>query len=180
MCRRRPCSPGMSAMSANRTRGRWNTWRVRDSSTGELAQSYWLCEVLAADAYCDSVTPLYGELYSQNAEDFKGENAQILKAVDQVSKATEHRGIFSVDPGGDGRNILIPLIYNNLRFVVRQKGDRRIIMPSGKERAAAEAARWCQTTTERTVEVEREGYRQVRHLRLGAFEVRLPERSDKR
>jgi len=152
--------------------------RVRDGSTGQLSDGYWLCEVVAADVEGDSVTPLYGELYSHVAEDFKSENAQILKAIDAVSRATEKRGIFVIDRGGDRRNILIPLIDRTLRFVVRQKGDRHIIMGSGKKRSVAEAARWCQTTTKPTVEVEREGYRVKRELRLGSLQVRFPDRPE--
>ena len=149
---------------------------MRDGSTGEIVKGYWLRELLAADVVGDSVTPLYAELYSHEADDFKSENAQILKAVNCVSQATDRRGIFAIDRGGDPRNILIPLLERGLRFVVRQKGDRHVVMPCGQKRAVAEAARWCQTPIKRTVEVEREGYRVKRLLRLGSLPVRLPGR----
>ena len=107
---------------------------VRDGSTGEIVKGYWLRELLAADVVGDSVTPLYAELYSHEADDFKSENAQILKAVNCVSQATDRRGIFAIDRGGDPRNILIPLLERGLRFVVRQKGDRHVVMPCGLDR----------------------------------------------
>jgi len=148
---------------------------VRDGSTGEIADGYWLCEVIAAHPYGERIVPLYGELYSQLAEDFRSENAQILKAVDMVSAATDKRGIFAIDRGGDRRKILIPMLEKGLRFVVRQKGDRHVLLPGGSTCSVERAARWCKCTVERRVEVEREGYRVVKHLRLGSLKVCLLE-----
>lgn len=149
---------------------------VRDGSTGEIVKGYWLCEVLAAHPYGEKITPLYGELYAQNAEGFISENDQLLKAIKAVSAATEKKGIFALDRGGDRAKIIIPLIDGELRFVIRQDGDRHIVLPSGKRCAIGKAARWCKATTERVVEVEREGYREKKHLRIGTLPVRLPQR----
>jgi len=93
-------------------------------------------------------------LYAQAAEGFVSENDQLLKAIDAVSAATEKKGIFALDGGG----------------------DRHILLPSGKRCAIGRAARWCKATTERIVEVEREGYREKKHLRIGTLPVRLPQR----
>jgi hypothetical protein len=157
-----------------------NLAQVRDGSTGEIGTGYWLCEVVAAHPYGDQLVPLYGELYSQAAEDFESENAQILKAVEMVAAATGKRGIYALDRGGDRRKIILPMLDADLRFVIRQDGDRHVVMPGGKKCAVAEAARWCACRTEREVEVEREGFREVKHLRLGALPVRLPERPETR
>jgi len=150
---------------------------VRDGSTGELAQGYWLCEVIAAHPYGDRIVPLYGELYSCAAEGFQSENAEMWRAIERVSRATGGRGIWAIDRGGDRRKILIPLLDRRLRFVVRQDGDRHILLPGGRKCPVREAARWCATDTERVVEVERDGRRTRLVLRLGAMEVRLPERT---
>lgn len=151
---------------------------VRDGSTGEIVPGYWVCEVLAAHPDGDKVTPLYGELYAQNAEDFTSENDQLLKAIDRVSAATEKKGIWAIDRGGDRRKVIIPLIDKELRFVIRQDGDRHILLPRGSKRSVGEAARWCKTPHERVVEIEREGHVEKKHLHLGSMSVRLPERPD--
>jgi hypothetical protein len=149
---------------------------VRDGSTGELANGYWLCEVIAAHPYGDRIVPLYGELYSCAAEGFQSENAILLRAIEHVSQATGGRGLWAMDRGGDRREILIPLLDKRLRFVVRSQGDRHVVLPSGRKYAVREAARWCATDTERVVEVERDGRRTRLVLRLGVMPVKLPER----
>ena len=149
---------------------------VRDGSTGELAKGYWLCEVIAAHPYGDRLVPLYGELYSQEAECFESENAEMLRAIERVSQATDKRGIWAIDRGGDRRKILIPLLDQGLRFVVRQDGDRHVLLASGEKCSASEAARRCPTPIERTVEVERDGRRKTLTLHLGSMPVKLPER----
>ena len=150
---------------------------VRDGSTGELARGYWLCEVIAAHPYGERIVPLYGELYSCEAEGFESENAVLLRAIERVSRATERRGLWAMDRGGDRREILIPLLDKRLRFVVRQDGDRHVMLPGGRKCTVREAARWCVTDTERVVEVERDGRWTRLVLRLGVMEVRLPERT---
>jgi hypothetical protein len=149
---------------------------VRDGSTGELAKGYWLCEVIAAHPYGDRIVPLYGELYSCAAEGFESENAVLLRAIERVSQATGGRGLWAMDRGGDRREILIPFLDRRLRFVVRSQGDRHVVLPGGRKCRVREAARWCATDTERVVEVERDGRRTRLVLRLGAMEVKLPER----
>ena len=132
---------------------------VRDGTTGQIVKGYWLCEVIAARPYDDRIVPLYGELYSQASEDFESENAQLLKAIDTVRWASGNRGIFAIDIGGDRRAIIIPLIDRNLSFVIRESGDRHILLPSGKKCSVRQADRWCKSTETRDVEVEREGRR---------------------
>ena len=149
---------------------------VRDGSTGKVGQGYWLCEVLAAEAYSHSIVPLYGELYSQDAEDFQSENAQILKAIGQVSAATGKQGIFAIDRGGDRYKLLNPLIDGGLRFVIRQRGDRDILLRGDHKYSVEQAARWCRATETREVEVERHGQRTRLTLRMGSLPVRLPSR----
>jgi len=151
--------------------------RVRDGSTGQLARGYWLCEVVAAEVYGDTIVPLYGELYSQEAEGFESENAQLWRAIDRVSEATGGRGLWAIDRGGDRRKLLIPMLDRRLRFVVRSQGRRHVVLPGGRRCTVREAARWCRTETEREVEVERDGRRTRLRLRLGSMRMYLPERT---
>jgi len=150
---------------------------VRDGSTGELAKGYWLCEVIAAHPYGERILPLYGELYSAAAEGFESENAEMLRAIERVSQATDKRGIWAIDRGGDRRKILIPMLDKGLRFVVRQDGDRHVLLASGEKCTVSEAARRCATRIERSVEVERDGRRTRLTLHRGSITVKLPERT---
>jgi hypothetical protein len=152
--------------------------RVRDGSEGELSHGYWLCDVLAAEVGGDRLVPMYGELYSSRAPDFESENTQILKAIGVVSGATKGRGIVAMDRGGDRGKILNPLLDRKLRFVIRQTGDRHVVLGGGRMLRVREASRWARTSVRYRVEVEREGYTETKKIRAGSVEVRLPSRGD--
>src|SRR5271157_945081 len=101
--------------------------RVYDGSRGEVHQGYWLCEVTAAEVQGSEIVPLYQKLYSTQAEDFHGENAELLGAVDWVGTFVGWRGIWAMDRGGDRRHVLEPLLERGLRFVIRSTGKRTVI-----------------------------------------------------
>lgn len=157
-----------------------NLARIRDGSAGEMAWGYWLCQVVGAHPTGDQVIPLYGELYSQREEGFRSENTRMLNAINTVMRATEGRGIVAIDRGGDRRRILHPLIEKDRRFVVRQDGDRHVLMPGGKKKSVRSAANWCKSTAEREVEIEQEGRREVKHLKMGSMSVSLPEKPEEK
>ena len=151
---------------------------VRDGSAGEIANGFWLCEIIGADVHGDKIVPLYGELYSHTADDFVSENTQLLKAIDLVTGMTGGRGIIAIDRGGDRYKILKPLLQRELRFVIRQKGDRHVILPGGRTVRLRNAVRWCKTTLRYNVVVERGGYKEEKQLGLGCLPVRLPKVPD--
>ncbi len=117
-------------------------------------------KLFGADVHGDKIVPLYGGLYSHAADDFVSENTQLLKAIDLVTRMTGGRGIIAIDRGWDRYKILKPLLRRELRFVIRQKGDRHVILPGGKTVRLRNAARWCKTTPRYNVVVEREGYKE--------------------
>ena len=51
--------------------------RVRDGSTGAIADGYWLCQVVAVENEDTAIVPLMSTLYSQAAPDFVSENAEL-------------------------------------------------------------------------------------------------------
>jgi len=80
---------------------------VRDGSQkGKIRKGYWTLGILGADPRGDKVVPVYGELYSQRADDFQSENKQILGAIDLVREIIEKKGIWTLDRGNDARNYL--------------------------------------------------------------------------
>ena len=151
---------------------------IHDGSTGEIGAGYWLCQTVAANPRGDRIVPLHGELYSQNANNFVSENDQILRACLDIARATGKKGIITIDRGGDRRKILIPLLDNELDFVVRQKGDRHILLEDGRTMAEIDVANNCKTPYERELVVEKDGHLKVYHLQQGVIPVRLPECPD--
>jgi hypothetical protein len=121
---------------------------------------------------------LYGELYSHEAPGFASENDQLLKAMKRVTAMTFGRGILAWDRGGDRYAILIPLLEKQLRFVIRQDGDRDVILESGKRMRMREAVRRCRSRLGYSVKLEHEGYVDEKHLELGALPVRLPQKPE--
>jgi hypothetical protein len=75
--------------------------RVRDGSTGDIADGYWLCQVIAVENEDTAIVPIYSALYSQAAPDFVSENAEIKGAMAAVSAACDGRRIWVIDRGGD-------------------------------------------------------------------------------
>jgi hypothetical protein len=102
---------------------------VRDGSTGETrSKGYWLMDVLGADVEGEDLIPLYGELYSQEAEGFRSENRQILNAMDRVREGIGPKGVWAIDRGGDRSRLFKGLFERKLRFVVRLVGERDLIL----------------------------------------------------
>lgn len=147
--------------------------RVRDGSEGQVREGYWCCQVVGARRGSREVLPLYQELYSQEAPDFVSENEEILKAVTRVAEATEGRGIWVLDRGGDREEILKPLLEAEHGFIVRQRGDRHLLA-GGSKRSVEEWAAKCARRYRETVVKETKEGEKVYHLEFGARAVRFP------
>jgi len=153
--------------------------RVRDGSKKELADGYWLCQVIGVEAQSQEIVPLYGELYSQEAPDFVSENEEIFRALRLISGATQDRGIWVIDIGGDRREIYDEVVppETNKRFLIRQKGDRHLLC-GGRKEATIEIARRCRLPYAETIVKEEKGSERVLSLEFGFAPVRLPEHPD--
>ena len=148
---------------------------VRDGSTGETkSEGYWLIDVLGADVEGEELIPLYGELYSQEAKDFRSENRQILNAMDRVTEGTGRKGIWAMDRGGDRSILLKELLRKELRFVVRLVGERDFILRDGKKEKALKIAWGCHCPDQREVTIRKEGERKKRTIFVGHMKVKLP------
>ena len=55
---------------------------------------------MGANIYDERLSPLYSELYSQDADGFKSENKQTLKAIAITNTYTKGKGIYVIDRGG--------------------------------------------------------------------------------
>ena len=93
--------------------------RVRDGSEDGLANGYWLLQIIGAESGKHMVLPLYNRLYSQRSPDHQSENIEILTAIETVSQATQGKGVWVMDRGGDRDKLLFPLIKSKRRFLIR-------------------------------------------------------------
>jgi Transposase DDE domain len=121
--------------------------------------------------------PLHLRLWSAEAPDYASENHQLLDVVRTVHHATEGRGIFVIDRGGDRIELLRPFLNDRMRFIVRLVGDRHLIY-RGHACAASDLAKDCQTRyAERVIRQTEEGEKAYQ-LEYGFWRVRLPNRTD--
>ena len=148
---------------------------VRDGSTGERkSKGYWLMDVLGADVEGEDLVPLYGELYSQEANDFRSENSQILTAIDRVMEGIGSKGIWAIDRGGDRSRLLEGFLERKLRFVVRLVGDRDLILRDGRKKNSLKIAWGCHCPQQRELRIKKDGETKKRTISVGQMRVKLP------
>jgi hypothetical protein len=155
-----------------------NLATVRDGSTGELHQGYWLCDVTAAEVNGSEIVPLYQKLFSVEAEDFTSENAEVLAAVDLIRTHTQGRGIWTIDRGGDRKKLLEPLLERGERFVIRSTGKRTVIDRRKLQGSVAEVAGRCRLPHQARIIKIQDGQEKAYDLRYGAEPIRLPGRAE--
>jgi hypothetical protein len=155
-----------------------NLAMVRDGSTGELHQGYWLCDVTGAEVNGSEIVPLYQKLYSAEAKDFTSENAEVLAAVGLIREHTQGRGIWAIDRGGDRKRLLEPLLDRGERFVIRSTGKRTVIDLRKLQGSVAEVAGRCRLRHQARIIKIQDGKEKVYDLRYGAEPIRLPGRAE--
>ena len=155
-----------------------NLAMVRDGSTGELHQGYWLCDVTGAEVNGSEIVLLYQKLYSAEAKDFTSENAEVLAAVDLIRKHTQGRGIWVIDRGGDRKKLLEPLLDRGERFVIRSTGTRTVIDRRKLQGSVAEVAGRCRLRHKARIIKIQDGKEKVYDLRYGAEPIHLPGRAE--
>jgi len=148
---------------------------VRDGSTGELVTGYGACLALACEPTSRRVLPLMQQLWSAEAPDFVSENAQLLGVIDTLAAATARRGIYVVDRGGDRVELYKPLLDRGLRFIIRLRGDRHLVV-RGRARSAEQIAQGVRMQYAETVVREAAGGEKKVHLEYGFRRVKLPGR----
>ena len=99
---------------------------VRDGSTGQLVNGYWLIELYASVSHKNPV-PILLEPFSHEQPLCPGQNPIVIDALRWVFELTEKRGVLVVDRGGDARALLEDWIDQEYRFVVRLRGDRDLL-----------------------------------------------------
>ena len=98
---------------------------VRDGSSGELVNGYWLVELYASLSRKNPV-PVLLEPFSHQEPENPGQNPVVIKAVHKIFELTGNRGVLVVDRGFDGIIMFEDWLDNKYRFVARLVGNRHL------------------------------------------------------
>ena len=158
--------------------------KVWDGSEGKVGDNlgYTLCMAIACENGCRRIVPLMLRLWSSVHPEYASENDEVCQVVGQIASATNGRGIFVYDRGGDGDNMFKFYIDHGYDFIVRLVGDRNLLNWGGKTKDSmvlAEAlARQCTLRYEDSALYK--SHNTVRNIRIryGSMPVRLPVRPD--
>jgi len=161
---------------------------VRDGSTGELVNGYWLLELYASLSRKNPV-PILLEPFSHEEPYSPGQNPVVLAAVHKIFELTNNRGVLVVDRGFDAGIMFEDWLDNRYRFVARLVGKRHLMrFFEGSERCEGE--RWIPIQARQLAEqtptphrfyklVKRKGRPAFRITQIGWVKVRLPGREEK-
>jgi hypothetical protein len=160
---------------------------IRDGSTGELVNGYWLVELYASLSRKNPV-PILLEPFSHEEPYSPGQNPVVLAAVHKIFELTNKRGVLVVDRGFDGWVMFEDWLDNKYRFVARLVGKRHLLrFYSGSERSgiwhrmpvrAQQLAEQTPTPHRFYKLVKRHGKPALRITQIGRVKVRLPGREE--
>lgn len=150
--------------------------RVHDGSEGEIANGYWLGQVIGVECGGHEITPLVNRLWSHEAPGFVSENEKILACIDAVREATGDNGLWVMDRGGDRIRLFDALLERQARFLMRLVGNRHLVF-RGRAQAAEQIARGCPLPFAETVRRQNpDGTEKILTIEFGFRRVRLPGR----
>lgn len=148
--------------------------RVRDGSTGAIANGYWLCQVIAVQCGGHQITPLVNHLWSSTAPGHLSENNEVLGCIEKVAAKADGNGIFVIDRGGDRMSLFKELLPRGRRFLIRLIGNRHLLY-RGKRVLAEDLAGKCPVKYIDHVTKQRpDGSEQHIELGYGMQRVALP------
>jgi len=151
---------------------------VRDGSTGQLVNGYWLVELYASLSRKNPV-PILLEPFSHEEPESPGQNPVVIKAIHKIFELTGNRGILVVDRGFDSIIMFEDWLDNKYRFVARLIGNRHLMQVYGQTPIRADQLAE-QTSTPYYFHklVKRHGKPAIVMSRIGWKKVRLPERDE--
>jgi hypothetical protein len=157
---------------------------VRDGSSGELVNGYWLIELYASLSRKNPV-PIVLEPFSHEEPCRPGQNPIVLNAVHKVFELTNNRGVLVTDRGFDSRIMFDDWLDNNYRFVARLVGNRHLTpvckdseSVCGGPIRADQLAEQIPTPHRFDKIVKRRGKPAIRITQIGSAMVRLPGRAE--
>jgi len=160
---------------------------VRDGSSGELVNGYWLVEIYASLSRHNPV-PILLEPFSHEEPYSPGQNPVVLKAVHQIFELTGGRGVLVIDRGFDGYAMFEDWLDNKYCFVTRLVGKRHLLRFCGDSKQS-DSGQWIAVQARQLAEqtptpyrfhklVKRRGRPTFRITQIGWVKVRLPGRKE--
>jgi hypothetical protein len=160
---------------------------VRDGSTGQLVNGYWLVELYASLSRKNPV-PILLEPFSHEEPCNPGQNPVVLNAVHKIFALTGNRGVLVADRGFDGWVMFEDWLDNKYRFVIRLVGNRHLLRFYGSSKQS-ETGQWVPISAAQLAEqtptphrfcklVKRHGKPAFHITRIGWVKVRLPGREE--
>lgn len=116
---------------------------IRDASNplpDALVNGYWCfgCHHWSPDDH--TLAPVMLRPWSSTAPDFRSENDLTDRWLWSLRQATAGRGIWLIDRGGDRPTTLSTLLRMQKKWIVRLRGDRKLIGPDNSIRSAQDWA----------------------------------------
>lgn len=101
---------------------------VKDGSSGQIRIGYPLNQISGYNARSKETFPLLLDIYSTLDKWFKSANCRTIALVNRLVERIGVKGIWVVDRGYDSGIILKHFLDKGLRFIVRMKKNRNIIV----------------------------------------------------
>ncbi|MGB2753681.1 MAG: transposase [Phycisphaerae bacterium] len=111
---------------------------VRDGDQDRLQPGYWCLEAYTADG--EEPLPLVLQPFSVQDPRTPSQNLVILAALEQLRQTFANRGLYLFDRGFDAGEILNALLDKGMRFLVRLRGDRHLVLDHGVRLPARDIA----------------------------------------
>ena len=105
--------------------------KVKDGSTGEIADGYWYAGVSALTSEHRQPIPVYSRVYSTAESDYVSNNAETVKSLEFLSKHFPATNIRALDRGYDAGYIFDYFIPRSESFIIRMVGNRNCIYNGG-------------------------------------------------
>ena len=113
--------------------------KVRDGSTGEIADGYWYAGVSALTAVHKQPIPVYSRIYSTVENGYISNNAETIKSFKFMSAHFPKTTIRALDRGYDAGYVFDYFIANEETFIVRM--NDRNVLHNGKKILLSKLAR---------------------------------------
>jgi len=160
---------------------------VRDGSTGQLVNGYWLVEIYASVSHKNPV-PILLEPFSHEEPYAPGQNPVVINAVHRIFELTDNRGVLVGDRGFDAGVLFDDWLDNAYRFVVRLVGKRHLLRLCGDPEENCHV-QWIPIQARQLAEqtrtphrfyklIKRKGRSALRLTQIGWVKVRLPSREE--
>lgn len=101
---------------------------VKDGSSGEIRRGYPLNQISGYNERSRETFPILLDIYSTIEKGFKSANSKAIEMVNRLVARIGIKGLWVVDRGYDGGIIMEHFLSLGLRFVVRMKKNRNIIV----------------------------------------------------